>query len=263
MRKLLLALLSLALTSSVGAQSCCDSRKPYQPVFMYSCAVPVGLAPSGTMGANGALTSGTALPETYSSGIWLYFPAGAVSSGSAAGFYWTVMTNTTAGTVYTNTVDPSTGGNVCSTPASPTAVSDAGPGAYTGVTSSTITMMSTYIPGGLMGLHGRIVASWGWWLTNNANTKTGSASYGGTELFSRSNSSVVGVKDCVIIHNRGAVNKQISVGSSSACAGGSGAAPLTGTVASGSQQLFAVRANRGTATDNFILVGLIAEVYFD
>lgn len=72
-------------------------------------SVPVGLPVSGsTIGANGTLTLASALPLTFAGaplGIWMYFPAGAVSGG-AAGFYWTVMTSATSGQVYTAYVDP-------------------------------------------------------------------------------------------------------------------------------------------------------------
>jgi hypothetical protein len=78
------------------------------PIF-YVCTQPFGIAPSGsTIGANGAaFTAGTAFIETYGptggipyDGIWLYFPAAAIDTASLAGFYWVVMTSTTAGTIY-------------------------------------------------------------------------------------------------------------------------------------------------------------------
>lgn len=114
--------------------------------------VPVGIAPSGTMGNNGALTLGTALHATYSGGIYLYFPANAISSGSAAGFYWVVMSSTTAGMVYNNTYTP---GSPPARPASNTAFSTTGPGAYTGVTTE-VTCSSFTLPGGMMGNFGRL-----------------------------------------------------------------------------------------------------------
>ena len=65
-------------------------------------STPMILQSSGTVGANGALSNITALPETYSGGAYLHFPAGRLFAGSTAGLYWTVMTSTTAGTVFNN-----------------------------------------------------------------------------------------------------------------------------------------------------------------
>lgn len=111
---------------------------------------PSGVAPTGTVGANGAVTLGTALAKTYTGGIFLRFPAGALFSGSAAGSYWCVMSSTTVGTAFNNTLtDPP------SAPASTTAIVDAGPGAYTGVTGD-VTVASFAVPGGFLGPNGSI-----------------------------------------------------------------------------------------------------------
>lgn len=56
------------------------------------------VAPSGTVAADGAITLGTALPATFSGGLWLYLPAGAIVSGAAA-WYWADMSSTTVGVV--------------------------------------------------------------------------------------------------------------------------------------------------------------------
>lgn len=122
------------------------------PYILSQGAVPIALAPSGTMGANGAVTLDTALQHTFFFGVWMYFPAGAVFAGSAAGYYWTVMSSTTAGTVYTNTYTPRVAD--FTPPSSPTAVVDAGPGAYTGVSGTEITAVSVTLPGGALGNHG-------------------------------------------------------------------------------------------------------------
>jgi hypothetical protein len=119
------------------------------------------------MAANGAVTLGTALDATYSTGIWLYYPAGAVYSGSVAGFYWTVMSSTTVGTVYMNTYVPGT--STFDAPASPTAVVAAGPGAFTGVTAA-VTMFS--VPSIPLRVGGRIRHRGYIGFTNNANSKT-------------------------------------------------------------------------------------------
>lgn len=142
--------------------------KGNSPITLLQCGVPIGIAPTGTMAANGAVTLGTALQTTYSAGLWLYFPSGAVYSGSAAGFYWTVMSSTTLGTVYNNIYVPGT--NSFDIPASPTAIVAAGPGAYTGVTSE-ITALSVTVPGGLMGKNGCVKTANFFTHPNNANNK--------------------------------------------------------------------------------------------
>jgi hypothetical protein len=123
------------------------------PQILAQSAVPAGLPSSGTVGANGALSGITAFPTTYSGGIWLYFPAGAVYAGSVAGSYWTVMSSTTAGTVYNNKL---TIPGPLTPPASPTPVVDAGPGAYTQTTATNISVFGVTVPGGAMGNNGEI-----------------------------------------------------------------------------------------------------------
>lgn len=66
-------------------------------------AVPSGsgirfIAPSGTVAADGTITLGTALPAVFSSGVYLWLPAGAISGGTA-GWYWAVMSSSTVGVI--------------------------------------------------------------------------------------------------------------------------------------------------------------------
>ena len=121
------------------------------PYVLAQWSVPSGVAPTGSVAANGALTLGTALSTTYSGGIWLNFPAGAAYAGSAAGSYWCVMTSTTLGTIY----NVQLGATVPFIPVNPAAIVAAGPGAYTGVTT-TQTCASVIVPGGAMGPNGMI-----------------------------------------------------------------------------------------------------------
>lgn len=67
-------------------------------------AIPVIIPNSSTVTTGGAITV-TALPTTYSIGAWVYLPANAIVGG-AAGYYWTVFSSTTAGSVKTNYIDP-------------------------------------------------------------------------------------------------------------------------------------------------------------
>jgi hypothetical protein len=116
-------------------------------------SAPVFIAPTGTMGNNGAVTLGTAMDRTYSEGAWFYYPAGAVAAGvpASATFLWTVCTTTTACTVYNSTFDglsvPGEGVT--------TAYSTTGPGAFTGVTAATVAITVT-IPANTLGATGAL-----------------------------------------------------------------------------------------------------------
>jgi hypothetical protein len=115
----------------------------------FQCGVPMVLPSSGSIGNNGALTGLTALPWQLS-GCYMYFPANAIAAGVAAGWYYVVMSSTTAGTIYNNV---HTSGKP-TLPASPTAFVTTGPGAYTQTTGSDITALSISIPGGALGING-------------------------------------------------------------------------------------------------------------
>jgi hypothetical protein len=98
------------------------------PILIGQSSIPMVVASSGSIGNNGALTGHTALPLIYPH-CYLYLPADAIVAGSAAGWYYAVMSSTTAGTIYNNTYTS----GVPTVPASPTAFATTGPGAYTGV----------------------------------------------------------------------------------------------------------------------------------
>ena len=121
------------------------------PRSLEKCGTPIGNAPSGTVAANGDLTLGTELNQTYSGGLWLYFPPGAAYAGSTAGFYWVVMSSTTLGTIFGNLYVP--GVDSWDRPGSPINIVAAGPGAYVGVVAN-IAGITVKVPGGIMGNHG-------------------------------------------------------------------------------------------------------------
>lgn len=151
------------------------------PTKLAQWSVAVYMAPTGTMGNNGAVTLGTALDRTYSEGLWLYYPAGAVAAGvpASATFLWTVMSSTTAGTVYNSTFDglsvPTTGVT--------TAYSTTGPGAFTGVTATT-TAATITVPANTLGATGQIVGDFIAVQNSGAGNKVYSVFYsttGGTD----------------------------------------------------------------------------------
>lgn len=121
------------------------------PVSLVQTAIPIVLPSSGSIGNNGALTGLTALPSTFTK-CYMYFPADAIVTGSAAGLYYVVMSSTTAGTIYNNTYSSGTP----TIPASPTAFATTGPGAFTQTTASAITLFSATVPAGLLGTNGEL-----------------------------------------------------------------------------------------------------------
>lgn len=150
----------------------------YVPGPLMRVITPFGIAPSGSVGNNGALTLGTALDQVYTNGLYLDFPAGALYAGSAAGAYWCVMSSTTVGQVYTAFIATSgSAGTTAGTilrPTSPVALSaTTGPGAYTGVTSA-IYFPGTNIAAGYLGKQGSVEAR----LIGRANTTAGGKTCG-------------------------------------------------------------------------------------
>lgn len=129
------------------------------PTKLAQWGTPVFIAPTGTMGNNGAITLGTAMDRTYSEGMWLYLPAGAVAAGvpAAAAFRWTVCSTTTACTVYN---DGTYDGSGIPSDGTATPYVTTGPGAYAGVTAATVSLTVT-VPANTLGATGAMFADWG------------------------------------------------------------------------------------------------------
>lgn len=143
----------------------------YVPRTLLASGIAIGRPPRGTVGANGVLTLDTSTligGYALSKGAYLHFPTGALYSGSVAGFYWTVMTDGTAGTVYDNRL----GSEYPTEAPSPLVPIVSGAiGAYTPSTSR-LDLPSLIIPGGLMGKNGSLRISSQWSQTASAYSKT-------------------------------------------------------------------------------------------
>lgn len=152
-----------------------------RPSVLFGLPCPVVLAPTGTMAANGAVTFGTALStnQIMTDGLFVYFPAGAVYSGSLAGLYWTVMSSHTVGTVYNTRSD-----GFIAIPGTITPVVAAGPGAFTGVTGSDIDLFKYQIPDNLLGRGDMLQWRFSISHTNSANNKIYRGKIGTTTLMS-------------------------------------------------------------------------------
>ena len=149
------------------------------PYILAQSAVPVCLAPNGTIATNGTVTLNTALPTTYSGGIWLRFPASAVSGDVTGGLYRTIMSSTTVGTVYAGKVDPATEfvPYIGSTAGGAVTGSNS---AYTQTTAADVTLVNVTVPGGAMGVNGRLICKEALWSNNNsANNKIPKTKYAG------------------------------------------------------------------------------------
>ena len=166
-----------------------------------SQGIPCIIAPTGTITAGGVLTSGTALPLTYTR-AWLYLPAGAVVGGSA-GWYYAVGSSTTVFQVYTAyqaTMDKPY------IPTSLTAAVGVG-GAYTGVTSAVL-LGTVNIPANTMGQFSAVeIAALGAW-PNNANNKTFAVRFGGSAVLSTVATTTLGMTVRKKVQNR-ATNAQV------------------------------------------------------
>lgn len=150
------------------------SRLMRESFYVLPVAQPFLIAPTGTMGANGALVLGAALPRTIRQ-AWVYFPAGAVFAGSSVGWYYTEFANTTTGTVFANTY--TTG--LPDFPSAGVAVSDPGPGAYAGVVGS-VAGPSITIPGGMLSTGSRVRQAWSIEPNTTAGTKSMRSTVAGT-----------------------------------------------------------------------------------
>lgn len=210
---------------------------------------PVGIAPSGSVGANGALTLGTALNVIYSGGIFLHFPAGAVFSGSAAGLYYCVMSTVLLGTVYNNV-----GSGVPSAPASPTAIVDAGPGAYTAPTGADITLITApAISAGVFGVAGGFKAEV---IGSNNNSASGkitrfklnSVNIGGATTSTSTNNS-----QSITFQNGGAANRNV-VFFQNFGASAIGQARSATTVDTSAAMTLVVTAQLATVATDFVIV---------
>jgi len=169
-------------------------------------AIPVILAPSGTVATAGVVTLGTALPFIYAN-AWVRLPADAVVGG-LAGLYYVVFSSTTVGQVYTNFVDTA----AAFTPFIPTGTlvpavgSDA---AYTATISADVTLVNVTIPANTLGANGsatlEVLAS------NNgtAGAKNVSGKFGGSKFLSADVTTSVTVDTAKTVTNRGVVAVQV------------------------------------------------------
>lgn len=221
---------------------------PIGPRLLYKSGVPTGIACSGTVAANGALTLGTALAKIYTSGLWLYFPAGAVYAGSVAGLYWVVMSSTTLGTIYNNIY---TTPGALTPPVTPTPIVAAGPGIYAGALTI-INLFGIVIPGGLLGSNGSFSCRLITRMNNTAGAKLIYGDYAGTRLIYAGTGSSFGVNYDVGFANANNENQQVATAQSFGYPA-LVSANLYGAVDSTVDQSFIMKGSISAATDWHII----------
>lgn len=136
------------------------------PLPLFSASVPFVYPSSGSFANNGALTLNTALPQAYPY-CFMYFPAGTIFSGSAAGWYLAQGSTTSTFTVYNNPY-PNPQYNVTGDPDESVPIAAGGkfgvfvpfvcmgPGAYAQTTGADITAIDYALPANLILAFGAI-----------------------------------------------------------------------------------------------------------
>lgn len=178
----------------------------YAGVDLWNWGLPVIVPSSGSMANNGAITLTTALPATFTA-CYLVLPASAISAGSSAGVYYTVMSSSTVGQVFNNVL----ASGKPTIPASPTAFVTTGPGAYSQSTSA-VNMLTLSIPGNSMGTQGSLVTDIYYLRPSSANTVVLRGSYAGTGFFASAVASVLWAGMHRTLRNMGATNLQVWLG---------------------------------------------------
>jgi hypothetical protein len=140
----------------------------------------IGIAPTFTAragGAAGKVTFGTALGRTGGIRGYFYYVANSLDTTHDAGFYWTVMTDGTSGTVYADEYTPGTDPVRPSTPTAFPGTVVGGAGAITAVVAYSVT-----IPAGLMADNAELIYNTQLENNNNGDDKECIVKLGATAL---------------------------------------------------------------------------------
>lgn len=180
--------------------------------------IPLILPSSGTLSAAGALSGITALANIYAN-CFMFFPANAVATVSAAGMYFVQMSSTTAGTVFQNTFTS----GAPSVPATAALIPCTTASNYTSATATNQTLVTIAVPANALGPNGKFKVTGLLSNNNSANSKTMQINFGALSVSTASNTTNLGSPFSHEIFNRGVTNAQVS--SSSTGMGPTAAAP--------------------------------------
>ncbi len=230
------------------------------PIKVFQTGIPMIMAPTTTPGASGTFTLGTAGPTGFWGGTaYLYAPASAWTSPAlAAGWYYAVLTTTTAGTLYTNTY--TTGQPFIPGAAALGTVVPGTAGTWTGVTTAQAALTFT-VPGNLQGANGILEFSGVIGYNGSTNNKTVTIKQGSTTLFSlvQATAANKAYQFLVQMQNLGVTNAQAvqNVGAT----GASTVANTYSTIDTTVSQTYTVNITDATATDWTSVESFSAVVY--
>lgn len=210
-------------------------------------ALPMIMPPNSTsLSAAGALVLATALDQTYAN-CFMWFPANAVATVSAAGMYFVQMSSATNGTVFQN---PYLGG----TPVVPTAlIACTTASTYTQTTGSAVTVTFYTVPGNGMGLNGEVTAFGQYRNNNSAGAKTHTMAFGGTAICTLSTTTNQSTAAQRNIINRAATNLQSVQAAGSNGIGASAGLPPALAIDTTANVILAFQLQLAVATDWAIL----------
>lgn len=220
-------------------------------ITVYSANLPVGIPSSGSIGDNGALTGLTAFATTYPN-IYLFFPAGAIAAGSAAGFYFCQMSSTSAGTIFNN---PLASGTTPAIPATPTPFVTTGPGAYT--QSTTLQALSkTTIKGGTLSINSMVEINTLGSMRSTGSTKTFGFLFGGSSVGIFPENAGAAFANETWVYNQGQANRQAVIVGGAVQGFGVVPAPHYLAVNTGNDFTFEVDGTLASAADWLVLEAL-------
>jgi len=248
MKRLLAALIALFYATAVLAGGTSGPPVALAVYPLGQSRIPFVLVSSGTMGNNGALSGITAVANAYPN-AYVYMPAGAISSGSAAGWYYAVFSSTTAATVYNNSYSIGTP----TIPASPTAFATTGPGAYTQSIGSAIASYTLSVAGNAIGPNGSLRTMGSFSYNNSASVKQVQIGYGSFFLGSANPTSSLNTGFITGFVNRQATNVQTTLQAQTLGQGPSSNNLNFGAVDTTQAQNFVVNLKLVTATDTMTL----------
>jgi hypothetical protein len=245
-------------TGVIGQQG----QVQYLPKIVAQTAIPIVLAPNGTIATNGTVTLGTALPGIFKD-AWCFFPANAVSGDTTGGLYYCKFTSTTVGTVYAGKVGNATGASVAFVPTDPDAVVTpvvvtGSNSAYTQTTGSAITLLNVPITGGLMGFSGAIRISAICSNNNSAGNKILSQQLSSFVFYTQTVTTTTVINNTNYVRNRG--DQTVQLGYTSAGLGAGTGGIVYGTIDTTATQALTITAQIATATDYLLLEGFTIEV---
>jgi hypothetical protein len=207
------------------------------------------------MGNNGALSGLTAVATTYPN-AYVWMPSGAISAGSAAGWYYATFSSATAATVFNNTYTSGTP----AIPGSPTAFVTTGPGAYTQTTGSNIAAYTLAIPGNTIGVNGSIQIVGVRTFNNSAGAKTFTTNYGAYAFSTLASTTTTTFGFLGGFSNRAVANVQVPLTNANASIAGNAVALVYGAIDSTSAQNLVMNMQLAVNTDNMTLENTVVQM---